>query len=77
VGPTKIASFSVVNALGVVLNRQGQVVRGNCDPQTGAPIRARNWSAAWLTGEPVAPPFGNRTLTMIVTNQKLDKVNLN
>ena len=46
-GPTKIAVFSVVNALGAVLNRQGEVVRGNRDPQTGlAPfrIRARNWS---------------------------------
>jgi 6-aminohexanoate-oligomer endohydrolase len=34
-GPTKVAVFSVVNAAGVILDRQGQVVRGNRDSQTG------------------------------------------
>jgi L-aminopeptidase/D-esterase-like protein len=77
VGPVKIAVFSVVNALGVVLNRQGEVVRGNRDPQTGARIHPREeLERRLLTGEPTAPPFGNTTLTVIVTNQKLDKTNL-
>lgn len=74
VGPTRIAAFSVVNALGVVLNREGQVVRGNRDPQTGQrshpyPELLRRLEA----GEPTAPPWGNTTLTVIVTNQKLSR----
>ena len=35
VGPTKIAVFTVVNALGAIVDRNGNVVRGNYDPQTG------------------------------------------
>ncbi|HEY7357233.1 MAG TPA: P1 family peptidase, partial [Ktedonobacterales bacterium] len=78
VGPVKIAVFSVVNALGAVLNRQGEVVRGNRDPQTGArPHPREELERRLLTGEPTAPPFGNTTLTVIVTNQKLNHRSLN
>ena len=78
VGPTKLAVFSVVNALGVVLNRQGEVVRGNRDPQTGQRSHPFPELESRLErGEPTAPPFGNTTLTVIVTNQKLDKRELN
>lgn len=78
VGPTKIAVFSVVNALGAVLNRQGEVVRGNRDPETGRRAHPREeLERRLLTGEPTAPPFGNTTLTVIVTNQKLGARSLN
>src|SRR5579871_1724983 len=78
VGPTKIAVFSVVNALGVVLNRQGEVVRGNRDPETGLrPHPREELERRLLTGEPTSPPFGNTTLTVIVTNQKLSSRSLN
>lgn len=78
VGPTKLAVFSVVNALGAVLNRQGEVVRGNRDPQTGARAHPREeLERRLLTGAPTSPPFGNTTLTVMVTNQKLDKRQLN
>src|SRR3954451_6446975 len=36
IGATKVAAFVVVNALGAILDRQGRVVLGNRDPQTGA-----------------------------------------
>jgi L-aminopeptidase/D-esterase-like protein len=78
VGPVKIAAFSVVNALGAVLNRQGEVVRGNRDPRTGQRVHPREeLERRLLAGEPTAPPWGNTTLTVIVTNQKLDKRSLN
>ena len=35
VGPYGIAFFTVVNALGVITNRAGEVVRGGIDPATG------------------------------------------
>ena len=41
IGPLKIAFFTVVNALGVIVDRQGQVVRGGLNKATGqrpAPI---------------------------------------
>lgn len=78
VGPTKLAVFSVVNALGVVLNRQSEVVRGNRDPRTGQRSHPLPDLERQLErGEPTAPPWGNTTLSVVVTNQKLDKRQLN
>jgi len=34
-GATKIAAFTVVNSVGVIVDREGQVARGNLDPETG------------------------------------------
>ena len=34
VGDVKVAAFSVVNSVGVIVGRDGRVVRGNFDPQT-------------------------------------------
>ena len=74
VGEVKIAAFSVVNALGAVLNRQGEVVRGNRDPKTGEhPHPREELERRLLTGEPTWPSFGNTTLTVVATNQKLDR----
>src|SRR5205814_7945844 len=33
IGSTKVGVFTVVNAVGVIVDRQGQVIRGNRDPQ--------------------------------------------
>jgi L-aminopeptidase/D-esterase-like protein len=78
VGPTKLALFSIVNALGVVLNRQGEVVRGNRDPRTGQRSHPFPELESRLErGAPTAPPFGNTTLSVVVTNQKLGKRELN
>src|SRR5262249_39290027 len=35
IGQTKIAVFAVVNSLGAIVNRQGEVVRGHLNPKTG------------------------------------------
>jgi L-aminopeptidase/D-esterase-like protein len=74
VGPTKIAVFTVVNAVGVIVNRQGQVVRGHIDPKTG-----KRYSYAELLERRIASkkgtesPKGNTTLTLVITNQKLEQ----
>jgi len=79
VGTTKIAVFTVVNALGVIVDRQGHIVRGNRDPQSGARthimedlktglgLRKRELEQKRLSPEKGA----NTTLTVVVTNQKL------
>jgi L-aminopeptidase/D-esterase-like protein len=74
VGPTKVGVFTVVNALGVVVDREGQVVRGNLDRGTG--IRRHplvDLHELLARQAPTASPEGNTTLTVLVTNQKLSR----
>jgi 6-aminohexanoate-oligomer endohydrolase len=77
-GPTKVAVFSVVNALGAIVDRQGRVVRGELDPATGARASAgARLEQLIAQGEALpAPPPGNTTLTVLVTNQKLSRYEL-
>ena len=72
-GPTKLAVFTVVNAVGAIVNREGQVVRGNLNPRTGErhhPLAAVERRLHALAATP--PPQGNTTITLLVTNQRLD-----
>ena len=59
-GPTKILAFVVVNAYGCIVDRAGKIVRGK---PTG-PVPGR------------VPRSGNTTLSLVVTNQKLDRLQL-
>lgn len=70
IGSTRIAVFTVVNSLGAIVDRQARVVRGHLDPRTG--------ERAHITDLPPlkSPPKGNTTLTVVVTNQKLDAPSL-
>ncbi len=83
VGVTKIAVFTVVNALGAIVDREGKTMRGLRDPRTGA--RLSQADATRLLIERAAPlpkpaptpaahkPMpSNTTLTIVVTNQKLE-----
>ncbi len=68
-GPTKVAVFTVVNALGHVVGRDGRVVRcAGATPNDCGSIEER--IAARLGGVP-AEKRGNTTLTLVLTNQKL------
>ncbi len=68
VGPTRIAVFTVVNAFGAIVDREGNVVRGHYDPERGTRTPLVDALEAQL---PQAAP-GNTTLTLVVTNQRLD-----
>jgi L-aminopeptidase/D-esterase-like protein len=72
-GTTRIAVFTVVNAIGAVVDRDGTVVRGHLDEATGErhPVVPRI-EERLTAGVPTAPPAGNTTLTVVVTNQQLD-----
>ncbi len=70
IGPTKIAVFTVVNALGAIVNRDGKVVRGNRDASGERHHLNAMIDAAY--GAAGAP--GNTTLTVVVTNQRLDRI---
>ena len=72
IGPTKIAVFTVVNAVGGIVDREGRVVRGNVDPSRQE--RAgylESLEARLARGEAPEPAHGNTTLTVVVTNQAL------
>jgi L-aminopeptidase/D-esterase-like protein len=76
IGPTRVAVFVVVNALGAVVGRDGVVVRGNRDPKSGArtsieaDLKTGNRRSEW--GEPPPEtPRRNTTLALVVTDQRL------
>ena len=77
IGPTRIAVFTVVNAVGAIIDRQGRVVRGNHDPETGQRVhyieglRERIAAGEDSQPEPPLPEGGNTTLTVVITNQRL------
>jgi len=59
-GPTKILTFVVVNAYGCILDRTGKIVRG----RPAGPVQGR------------VLPQANTTLSLVVTNQTLDHLQL-
>ena len=73
-GPTKVAVFSVVNAVGAIVDRSGRVVRGNLDRETGERL---DYLAALErrlgAGERPEPAPENTTLTVVATNQAFDR----
>lgn len=73
-GATKIAVFTIVNAIGAIVDRDGRVVRGHRDSKTGERLTAAEL-ARRDAPEP-APPGTNTTLTAVVTNQRLGQRDL-
>lgn len=71
-GAAKVLVVTIVNPMGVVVDRDGRVVRGNYDPQTGerAPLE-EDWIAALATGTTLEAERGNTTITAVVTNVKM------
>jgi 6-aminohexanoate-oligomer endohydrolase len=72
IGPTRIAVFTVVNAFGAIVGRDGTVVRGHRDPERGTRTPLVEALEARL---PKAAP-GNTTLTAVITSQRLDRRSL-
>jgi L-aminopeptidase/D-esterase-like protein len=77
VAGVKIGIFTVVNAVGAIYNRAGQVVRGNLNPATGQREDVvADLEAQIAAGKYNPPTTGNTTLTLLVTNQKLEMTEL-
>jgi L-aminopeptidase/D-esterase-like protein len=69
IGATRVAVFTVVNALGAIVDRSGKVVRGNRDDSGHRASLAEGIAAKASDAQ---PPQGNTTLTVVVTNQRFD-----
>ena len=73
-GPTKLAVFTVVNAVGAIVDREGRVVRGHLDRATGLrSALVAGVEERLAAGVPVRPLPGNTTLTVVATNQRLER----
>jgi len=71
-GATKVAVFTVVNAIGAIVNRQGEVVYGH--HQNGRHFQAISEVEQLFADDSVPQTqLGNTTLTVVVTNQKLNR----
>lgn len=70
-GEAKLAVFTVVNAIGAVVNRSGEVVRGHLDLPSGKRSYLRDDLKATLGASDSGRPTRATTLTLVVTNVKL------
>jgi L-aminopeptidase/D-esterase-like protein len=83
VGEIKLAAFTVVNALGVVTGRDGAVVACYPDAKWPQPLRPEQLLAGlpdsrkpgWAPGS-ATDSKRNTTISLVVTNQKLDPAEL-
>jgi L-aminopeptidase/D-esterase-like protein len=74
VGETKLAVFTVVNAIGAIVDREGNVVRGQYDRASGLRrALVPGVEERLASGASVRPPPGNTTLTAVATNLRLDQ----
>ncbi len=67
----KVFALSVVNSAGCIVNREGKVIAGNFDPATGQRVSTREGLIAGSVDSP-----GNTTISVLITNAKLDRVQL-
>ncbi len=72
---TKLAVFTVVNAVGGIVDRDGRVVCGLRDRRTGDRVPAAEVARA-MADAPVTAPGGNTTLTLLVTNRRMQPFSL-
>jgi L-aminopeptidase/D-esterase-like protein len=70
-GPTKLAVFTVVNAVGSIVDRQGNIVRCAKPPCGTIADRFERRLTALAPSEPPSTPTHDTTITLVVTNQKL------
>ena len=66
---------TVVNALGAIVDREGNVARGHYNPETSKRDRVDVYASLdALAGSLGEPSTENTTLTLVVTNQKLERL---
>ncbi|MFG2780095.1 P1 family peptidase [Streptomyces prunicolor] len=71
-GDIRILAVTVVNAVGVIVDRDGTVVRGNYDPATGTRRLPHLDYQAAFAGDGPTTASGNTTISALITNVRLD-----
>jgi L-aminopeptidase/D-esterase-like protein len=76
----KLFMLTVVNAVGVIINREGNVVRGAVDPATGRRVDPRSVANRLVRADDRSAreglPTQNTTINALVTNVKLSPIEL-
>lgn len=73
IGAIRILVVTVVNPVGVIVDRDGTVIRGNYDRETGERrLPVLDYEAALTSGEQPTTAAGNTTVTAVITNVRLD-----
>ncbi len=77
-GEVKIAVFTVVNALGVINDREGNVVACYGDKDWPQNFKTKDLLSRWVSGEWPEASFAkkNTTISLVVTNQALKPAEL-
>lgn len=76
-GAVRILVVTVLNPVGVVVDRDGTIVRGNYDAETGERRHlADDYAAALAQGVVEPAPVGNTTVTAVVTNVRMSDKDL-
>ena len=77
-GGIKVFACVVLNAMGAVVNREGQVVRGHLDPESGERVSFMAAIERMIADAEanVQPPSGNTTLTVVITNQSVERFSI-
>lgn len=70
-GDTKVAVFTVVNAIGVILNEKGDIVYGTSKPMKMDAFLDKAGKQLTREGPVHFGNAGNTTLTVVIINQKL------
>jgi 6-aminohexanoate-oligomer endohydrolase len=72
-GELRVAVFVALNAVGMVHDRAGRVVRGGLDRTTGTRHSYyEQLAATGVAGSAAAPALGNTTLSLVVTNAAME-----
>jgi L-aminopeptidase/D-esterase-like protein len=72
----KVVVFTVLNALGVIVNRDGEIVRGNYERATASRAHFVDEIGQHPDDAVSVVPADNTTLTLVITDQKLDAFSL-
>lgn len=76
-GDLKVLVVTIVNPVGVIVDREGTVVRGNFDESSGERRRLEpEYIDAIEAGRAPSAEFGNTTITAVITNAKLSDLEL-
>lgn len=70
VGEAKFAVFTVLNSIGTIVGRDGKVKRGHLNASTGERVHLHEAVLAGAAAKAV--PNQNTTLTLVVTNQRMN-----
>jgi len=78
INTVKVVVVTIVNALGVIIDKSGKVIRGLRDSQTGHRMHPRDIiDVTPQNGVPSAESAGgNTTVTALIINRKIDRLSL-